>query len=116
MGYIKRMSTSEYHAQRRGGMGVTGHKTKEEDIVEKMFVANSHEEIMFFTNKGRVYVIKAYEIPEAQRQSKGRAIINLLMLDNDEKVSAIIPRAKNGEGYLILATKKGLIKRTPFRI
>ena len=113
LGYIKRMSTSEYHAQKRGGVGVTGHKTKEEDIVDKMFVTCSHDEIMFFTNKGKVYVLKAYEIPEAQRQAKGRAIINLLMLDGDEKVSAIIPRNKESKGNLILATKKGLIKKTP---
>ena len=113
MGYIKRMSTSEYHAQKRGGVGVTGHKTKEEDIVDKMFVTCSHDELMFFTNKGKVYVLKAYEIPEAQRQAKGRAIVNLLMLDNDEKVSAIIPRNKDSQGNLILATKKGLIKKTP---
>jgi len=112
LGYIKRMSTSEYHAQKRGGVGVTGHKTKEEDIVDKMFVTCSHDEIMFFTNKGKVYVLKAYEIPEAQRQAKGRAIVNLLMLDGDEKVSAIIPRNKDSQGNLILATKNGLIKKT----
>ena len=113
MGYIKRMSVSEYHAQKRGGVGITAHKTKEEDIVDKMFTTNSHSDLLFFTNKGKVYVLKAYEIPEAQRQAKGRAIINLLMLDNEEKVSAIIPRGDDAKGYLVLATKKGLIKRTP---
>lgn len=112
-GYIKRQSVSEYKAQKRGGVGITAHKTKEEDFVEDMFITNTHDDLLFFTTKGKVYCIKAYEVPEAQRQAKGRAMINLIQLDFDEKVSAVVPRAKGVVGNLILATKKGLIKRTP---
>lgn len=112
MGYIKRMSTTEYKSQNRGGVGVTAHKTKEEDYVENMFVTNTHDDLLFFTNKGRVYCIKAYEVPEAQRTAKGRAIINLLMLSPEEKVTTIIPRKDGAEGNLIMATKNGLIKKT----
>ena len=111
-GYIKRMSTSEYKAQNRGGVGVTAHKTKEEDYVETMFITNTHDDLLFFTSKGRVYCIKAYEIPEAQRTAKGRAIINLLMLSEGEKVTTIIPRKEGAQGNLIMATKRGLIKKT----
>ncbi len=111
-GYIKRMSTSEYKAQNRGGVGVNAHKTKEEDYVDIMFITNTHDDLLFFTNKGRVYCIKAYEVPEAQRTAKGRAIINLLMLSEGEKVSTIIPRKDNASGNLIMATKHGLIKKT----
>lgn len=112
MGYIKRMSTTEYKSQNRGGVGVTAHKTKEEDYVENIFVTNTHDDLLFFTNKGRVYCIKAYEVPEAQRTAKGRAIINLLMLSPEEKVTTIIPRKDGVEGNLIMATKHGLIKKT----
>ncbi|MBQ8909113.1 MAG: DNA gyrase subunit A [Clostridia bacterium] len=111
-GYIKRISTNEYKAQNRGGVGVTAHKTKDEDYVEHMFVTSSHDDLLFFTTKGRVYVIKAYEVPEAQRTAKGRAVINLLMLSPEEKVTAIIPRKKDAEGYLVMATRNGLIKKT----
>jgi DNA gyrase subunit A len=111
-GYIKRMSTSEYKSQNRGGVGVTGHKTKEEDYVETMFITNTHDDLLFFTNKGKVYCIKAYEVPEAQKTAKGRAIINLLMLDEGEKVTTIIPRKDDAKGNLIMATKNGLIKKT----
>ncbi|MFA6860249.1 MAG: DNA gyrase subunit A [Clostridia bacterium] len=112
-GYIKRMSSSEYRAQRRGGVGVSAQKIKEEDFVENMFITCTHNDLLFFTNKGKVYSIKTYEIPEAQRQSKGRAIINLLPLASDEKVNAIIPKAEGvHEGMLIMATKNGLIKKT----
>lgn len=111
-GYIKRMSTTEYKSQNRGGVGVTAHKTKEEDYVEHMFVTSTHDDLLFFTSTGRVYCIKAYEVPEAQKTAKGRAIINLLMLDEGEKVTAIIPRKKDSEGNLIMATKYGLIKKT----
>ncbi|MBQ8444705.1 MAG: DNA gyrase subunit A, partial [Clostridia bacterium] len=114
-GYIKRISTSEYKAQNRGGVGVTAHKTKEEDYVEQMFVTSSHDDLLFFTTKGRVYVIKAYEVPEAQRTAKGRAVINLLMLSPEERVSAIIPRKKDSEGYLVMATRNGLIKKTSLK-
>ena len=111
-GYIKRMSTSEYKAQNRGGVGVTAHKTKEEDYVENIFVTNTHDDLLFFTNRGRVYCIKAYEVPEAQRTAKGRAIINLLMLSPEEKVTTVIPRKDGASGNLIMATKNGLIKKT----
>lgn len=111
-GYIKRLSTSEYKSQNRGGVGVTAHKTKEEDYVENMFVTCSHDDLLFFSNKGRVYCIKAYEVPEAQKTAKGRAIINLLMLSEGEKITTIIPRKEDAEGNLIMATKKGLIKKT----
>lgn len=113
MGYIKRMSTDEYKAQHRGGVGITAHKTKDEDFVEQMFVASTHDQLLFFTNLGRVYSAKAFEIPEAQRQAKGRAIINLLQLSLGEKVNAIIPVKKEAKGNLIMATKNGLIKKTP---
>lgn len=111
-GYIKRMSTSEYKSQNRGGVGVTAHKTKEEDFVKIMFVTNTHDDLLFFTNRGKVYCIKAYEVPEAQRTAKGRAVINLLMLSEGEKVTTIIPRKDNALGNLIMATRNGLIKKT----
>ncbi len=112
MGYIKRMSADEYKAQNRGGVGITAHKTKDEDFVERMFVSSTHDDLLFFTNLGKVYCAKAYEIPEAQRQAKGRAIINLLQLSLGEKVNAIIPLKKDSKGNLIMATKNGLIKKT----
>ncbi|MBO5022515.1 MAG: DNA gyrase subunit A [Clostridia bacterium] len=112
MGYIKRISTTEYKSQNRGGVGVTAHKTKEEDYVENMFVTNTHDDLLFFTNKGRVYCIKAYEVPEAQRTAKGRAIVNLLMLSPEEKVTTVIPRKDDATGNLIMATRRGLIKKT----
>jgi len=115
LGYIKRMSTTEYHSQKRGGVGVSAQKIKEEDVVDKMFVTFSHDDLLFFTTKGKVYTIKAYEVPECQRQSKGRAVVNLIPLDGDEKVSAIIPRKKGQEGKLVLATRNGLIKKTDLK-
>lgn len=111
-GYIKRQAVDEYRAQRRGGVGVAAHKTKEEDFLEKVYMTNTHEPILFFTNRGRVYRIKAYMIPEASKNAKGRAIINLLNLTDGEKVSAFMPLAANSEGYLTLVTKSGLIKKT----
>ena len=111
-GYIKRLPVSEYKSQHRGGMGVTGHKPKEEDFVESMFISNTHDDILFFTNYGKVYCTKAYEIPEAQKTARGRAIVNLLELDKDEKVETIIPLNDRSEGYLIIATRKGMIKKT----
>lgn len=112
-GYIKRTPVDEYKSQNRGGKGVNSHKTKEEDYVENIFISSTHDDIMFFTNLGRVYRIKGYEIPEAGRTSKGRAIINLLQLSSGEKVTATIPVKENsGEGNLIMATKQGLIKKT----
>lgn len=114
-GYVKRIPTSEYKTQRRGGKGVTAHKTKEEDFVERMFVCNTHDDLMFFTNRGKVYKIKAYEVPEAQKTAKGRAIVNLLQLSEGEKVTAIIPSEDTTQGNLLLATKNGLIKKTDIK-
>ncbi|MBO4569786.1 MAG: DNA gyrase subunit A [Clostridia bacterium] len=111
-GYIKRIPVSEYKTQHRGGMGVTGHKPKEEDFVESMFISNTHDDILYFTNTGKVYCTKAYEIPEAQKNARGRAIVNLLELSEGESVETIIPLNERSEGFLVIATKKGLIKKT----
>ncbi len=113
MGYIKRMAMDEYRAQNRGGVGISAHKTKDEDFVEKIIVSSTHDDLFFFTNLGKVYSLKAYEIPEAQRQAKGRAMINLLQLSVGEKVAMIIAGKKGTKGNLILATRNGLIKKTP---
>jgi len=114
-GYIKRQPLSEYRSQRRGGKGITAHRSKEEDYVEIMFVTHSHDDLLFFTNSGRVYRMKAYEVPEASRQAKGRAIINLLQLNESERVTAIIPLKENANGSLVMATKRGLIKKTDLK-
>ena len=111
-GYIKRMPVSEYKAQHRGGMGVIAHKTKEEDFVENIYVTSSHDDLLCFSTKGRVYTIKAYEVPEAQKQAKGRAMVNLLQVDKDERITTIIP-LKEDSGNLIMCTRLGLIKKTP---
>ena len=111
-GYIKRMSVSEYKAQRRGGRGITAHKPKEEDFVENMFTTNTHDDLLFFTNLGKVYSIKGYEVPEAERTARGRAIVNILQLENGEKVTAFMPFKEGETGYLMLATKRGLVKKT----
>ena len=112
-GYIKRMGVDEYRVQKRGGIGVTAHKTKEEDFVENVIATNTHDYIMFFTNKGKVYRCKGYQIPETGKNSKGRAIVNLLNLGDGEEVNAYVsvPRDMK-EGYLVMATKEGLIKKT----
>ena len=111
-GYIKRMPLSEYRSQNRGGRGVNGHKTKEEDAVIDVFVSNSHDNLLFFTNKGKVYEMKAYLIPEAGKSTKGRAMVNLLQLEADEKVSSIIRRPEDNVGYLAMATSYGYVKKT----
>ncbi|MBQ7917709.1 MAG: DNA gyrase subunit A [Clostridia bacterium] len=111
-GYVKRLPVTEYRQQHRGGMGSTGHKPKEEDFVEHMFICSTHNTLLFFTNKGKVYTLKGYEIPEEQKTARGRNIINLLPLEKDEKVEAILPKLAEGEGYLVMATRKGLIKKT----
>jgi DNA gyrase subunit A len=112
-GYIKRMPEYTYKTQRRGGRGIIALTTREEDFVEDLYITSTHDTILFFTNKGKVFSLKAYEIPEAGRQAKGTAIINLLNLTGDEKVSAIIPIEKDApEVSLVLITKKGIIKRT----
>lgn len=114
-GYVKRMSVSEYHAQKRGGVGISAHKTKEEDFVERILITSTHSDLLFFTNFGKVYSIRAYEVPEAQRQAKGRAVINLLPLMQDEKVEALLSFEKGQEGNLIIATRNGLIKKTDLK-
>ena len=111
-GYVKRVAASEYRTQRRGGKGVTAHKPKEEDFVENMFVTSSHDDILFFTDKGKVYSLKCFFIPEAQRTARGRAIVNLLQLSDNEKVCAMLPLKADDEGYIVMATKDGLIKKT----
>ncbi len=111
-GYVKRIPLTEYKAQHRGGVGVTGHKTKEEDFIEQMFVCSTHHNILFFSNFGKVYAMKGYMIPEANKQARGRAIVNLLQISAGEKIAAILPVYENGTGFLVMATKKGLIKKT----
>lgn len=111
-GYVKRLPVAEYRAQHRAGLGVVGITTKDEDFVEKIFVTSSHDNLLFFTNYGKVYAIKGYEIPEASRQAKGRAIINLLQLQAGEKVTSLIPVNSTETGYLMMSTKNGLIKKT----
>ncbi len=112
-GYVKRLPADTYKSQRRGGKGIIGLSTREEDFVKNLFVTSTHNFIMFFTNKGRVYRLKAYEIPEAGRQAKGTAIVNLLQLDGDEKVTTVIPIQEYTEGlYLVMATRNGLVKKT----
>ncbi len=114
-GYVKRLPKSTYRAQHRGGKGVTGMATREEDFAERMIIVNTHEEIMFFTNKGRVYNLKCYQIPEAGRTARGVAIVNLLQIGGGEKVTAMIPVPRGlDEHYLVMMTRKGMIKRTPF--
>ena len=111
-GYIKRMPVDEYKAQRRGGVGISAHKTKEEDFVENVITTSTHDNILFFSNKGKVYRTKGYQIPEASRTSKGRAIVNLLNLESGEVINAYVPVPKDSQGFLMLATKQGLIKKT----
>ncbi len=112
-GYIKRVTADTYRAQKRGGRGITGMTTREEDYVEKLIVGGTHDYIFFFTNRGRVFRIKGYEIPEGSRQSKGMNIVNLLQLDAEEKVSAIIRGTEHdGNGYLTMCTRRGIVKRT----
>ncbi|MDE6362275.1 MAG: DNA gyrase subunit A [Clostridia bacterium] len=111
-GYIKRMPVDEYKAQRRGGVGISAHKTKEEDFVENVITTSTHDNILFFSNKGKVYRTKGYQVPEASRTSKGRAIVNLLNLEPGEVINAYVPVPKDSQGFLMLATKQGLIKKT----
>ena len=113
LGYIKRMTVDTFKSQNRGGKGIKGMQTLQDDYVEELFMTSSHHYIMFFTNTGRVYRLKTYEIPEASRTSRGMAIVNLLQLMPDEKITAMIPIKDYEEGqYLIMATKKGLVKKT----
>lgn len=111
--YIKRMSVDNFRSQNRGGKGIKGMQTLEEDFIEEIFMTTSHHQLMFFTNLGRVYRMKAYEIPEAGRTARGTAIINLLQLQPGEKISAVIPvKDWNEEGYLFMATRNGIVKKT----
>lgn len=112
-GYIKRLSVDTYRSQKRGGRGIIGLQTKEEDFVSSMFVSSTHAHILFFTNKGRMYRIKAYEIPEGGRTAKGTPIVNLLALEPEESISAVIPVREYEEGkYLVMCTRAGVIKKT----
>ncbi|MDR2899834.1 MAG: DNA gyrase subunit A [Clostridiales bacterium] len=112
--YIKRLPLNTYKSQNRGGKGIIGMQTREEDVVRDLFVTNTHSGIFYFTNKGKVYTNKGYEIPEAGRTARGTAIVNLLNLDPGEKIAAVIPTSKfGGEKFLIMVTKKGVIKKTP---
>ena len=113
-GYIKRLPVDTYKSQRRGGKGITGMTTREEDFVKEIFTASTHDTLLFFSNKGKMYRLRGFEIPEAGRTAKGTAIVNLLNLEAGEKISAIIPIQNFAEGkYLLMATKSGLIKKTP---
>ena len=115
-GYIKRMPIDTYKSQRRGGKGITGMATREEDFVKQIFTASTHDVILFFTNKGKLYRLRGYEIPEAGRTARGTAIVNLLSLDAGEKVSAVIPLQNFADGkYLLMATKNGIIKKTALK-
>ena len=115
-GYIKRMPIDTYKSQKRGGKGITGIATREEDFVKQIFTASTHDTILFFSNKGKLYRLRGYEIPEAGRTAKGTAIVNLLRLDNGEKISAVIPITTFDDGkYLLMATKNGLIKKTSLK-
>ncbi len=111
-GYAKRLPVAEYRAQHRGGKGITAHRPKEEDFVEKMFVCSSHDDILLFSNYGKVYRIKAYEIPEAQRTARGRAMVNIIQIDQDEKITTMIPVQDTNSGFIVFATRKGLVKKT----
>ena len=115
-GYIKRMPIDTYRSQKRGGKGITGMATRENDFVKEIFIASTHDTILFFSNKGKLYKLRGYEVPEAGRTAKGTAIVNLLSLDPGEKVSAVIPLQNFAEGkYLLMATKNGLIKKTALK-
>ena len=115
-GYIKRMPIDTYKSQRRGGKGITGIATREEDFVKQIFTASTHDTILFFSNKGKLYRLRGYEIPEAGRTARGTAIVNLLRLDNGEKISAVIPITTFEDGkYLLMATRNGLIKKTALK-
>lgn len=115
-GYIKRAPIDTFKSQRRGGKGITGMTTRDQDFVKEIFTASSHDTLLFFTNKGKLYRLRGYEVPEAGRTAKGTAIVNLLSLDADEKVTAIMPIQNFADGkYLLFATKKGLIKKTALK-
>lgn len=112
-GYIKRLNSNTYNTQKRGGRGITAMTTKEQDFVEHMFITTTHHYLVFFTNKGRCYRVKVHEIPEAGRQAKGTAMINLLPITGEERINAVIPvKEYSPDAYLFMATKKGIVKKT----
>ena len=114
LGYVKRMSVDNFRSQHRGGRGIKGMETIDDDYIEELLMTTTHHYMMFFTNTGKVYRLKAYEIPEASRTARGTAIINLLQLQPGEKITAVIPISEYTEGnYLFMATKKGIVKKTP---
>ena len=116
LGYIKRMTVDNFRSQNRGGRGIKGMQTLDDDYIEELMMTTTHHYVMFFTNTGRVYRLKAYEIPEAGRTARGTAIINLLQLMPGERITSVIPISKFEEGhYLMMATRKGLVKKTPIR-
>ena len=113
-GYIKRISADTYSAQRRGGKGIQAMATKEDDIVENIMITSTHSDVLFFTNKGRVYKLRAYEIPDAGRQAKGSNLINLIAIESDEKIQTVLTVTdKKKEGFLFMGTKQGIVKKTP---
>jgi DNA gyrase subunit A len=112
-GYIKRLPVTTYRSQRRGGRGITAISTKEEDFVEHLFITSTHQTILFFTNQGRVYRLKGHEIPEAGRQARGTAIINLVQVESGERINAVIPiKDFDNESFLLMCTQKGIVKKT----
>ena len=112
-GYIKRLPSDTYRSQRRGGKGVSALSTREDDFVEHLFVTSTHHYLLFFTNKGKVYRLKAYEIPEASRQARGTAIVNILQLDPGESITTVIPiKEFSPNHYLLMSTRMGLVKKT----
>src|SRR5690606_35606155 len=113
-GYIKRMPVSTYRAQRRGGKGVAGMGTREGDFVQHLFVTSSHHHLLFFSNRGKVYRLKAYEVPELGRTARGTPIINLIQIEQDEYIHAVIPvKTFTDEKNLVFATIQGIVKKTP---
>ena len=110
-GYIKRLPVTTYKSQRRGGNGITALSTKEEDFVEHLFITSTHDHVLFFTNRGRVYRLRGFDIPEASRQARGVAIINLLQLEQEERITATIPvKEFSPDLYLLMCTRNGIIK------
>ncbi len=115
-GYIKRMSSDNFKSQNRGGKGIKGMQTIEDDYIEDLLMTTTHHYVMFFTNKGRVYRLKGYEIPEAGRTARGTAIVNLLPLMPGEKITSIVPMKEiDDEKYLFMATRNGMVKKTPMK-
>src|SRR6185312_6870850 len=112
-GYIKSQPVGEYRAQKRGGRGKQAATTKEDDFIEKLFIANTHDYVLCFSNKGKVYWIKVYEVPQGSRTSRGKPIVNLLKMDEDERINALLPvREFREDSYVFFATQQGVVKKT----